>query len=62
MNLLDILILALIAAALVLAWRVSRKRKGGCGCSGCSGCTGSCQRCDECRKVCDAKEQRKGKS
>lgn len=59
MNLLDILILALIAAALVLAWRVSRKRGGGCGCSGCSG---SCQRCEECRKVCDAKERRRHKN
>ena len=54
MNILDILILALIAAALVLAWRVARRKKGGC-----SGCSGGCDRCDDCRKVCDMRNKKK---
>lgn len=61
MNLADILILAVIAAALVLAWRTARKKKGGCGCGGCSGCSGPCERCSDCRKVCDMKGQKKEK-
>ncbi|MBR0268054.1 MAG: FeoB-associated Cys-rich membrane protein [Clostridia bacterium] len=43
MNIWDILILALIAGAVILAIRVwsGKNKKGGCSC-GCGGCTKDC--------------------
>ena len=42
MNILDILILLAVGAAVVFAIRGMRRRKGGCGCGceGCKGCSG----------------------
>ncbi len=43
MNAVDILLIAALVAAAVLAVRavVRRKKNGGCGC-GCAGCTAAC--------------------
>ncbi|MFR1725006.1 FeoB-associated Cys-rich membrane protein [Emergencia timonensis] len=43
MGLIDILIVAVVAAALFFAVRFIRRSKGGC--SGCNGCSGNCASC-----------------
>ena len=48
MNLWDVLILVLVAAAVFLAWKTLRgkTKSGGCSC-GCGGCTQECAACRE---------------
>lgn len=43
MKLLDIVIILVVAALLVLAWRAAKK--GGCSCGSGSGCCGDCTGC-----------------
>ena len=48
MSILDIIILLVIAGLLVLAWRASRKKGGGC--------SGNCA---QCRRLCDSRDKEK---
>ena len=59
MNVWDIALLVLLAAAVVFALRriLRARRNGGCSCGSCSGCSGACERCAS-RGSCGARKEK----